>query len=61
MKKYIKPTTEWSEIENLIPLAASPAIDPTPAPPGAEACSLGEEEYPVVIGWGNGSDSEGSY
>ena len=48
MKKYTKPTTEWTEIENLMPLASSPGISKDPAPGGAEGNSLGEGNAPIV-------------
>ena len=52
MKTYTKPTTEWTEIDNLMPLASSPKIDPTPAPPGADGNSLGEEGNHIVLDMG---------
>ena len=62
MKKYIKPTIEWQEIEGVLPLASSkPGISGETAGSGVEACSLGEEGRAVAFDMDDGSDDVESY
>lgn len=56
MKKYIKPATEWLQIENSLPLATSdPKIDPTP--PWGDASAKGNDD--ADWGYGESTDEEG--
>lgn len=56
MKKYIKPTIVWTEIDNEMPLATSLQIDSdTPAWEGASAKSNADAD------WGDDENAEGSY
>ena len=56
MKKYIKPTIAWTEIDNEMPLATSLRIDSdTPAWEGG--CAKGNAD----ADWDEGESAEGSY
>ena len=62
MKKYTKPTIEWTEMDNTVLLAGSkPGISGETAGSGVEACSLGEEDAPIVFGMDGNPDGDGGY